>query len=404
MNPILFRSQRGVPAPIAAVATEQFGANFEGGSNSATAPGGATPVWALADFAYVRIFNWTGCDWTGIETSAGVYATATLKAAIADIRAHIPGAKLIWCPGGTPNLGAGYATDPTLCPSDPAKFAALIAAVLAVPGIGDELWGIEPRNEVSSTGFFNDTQANLLAQCAAGYAAAKAARPAIHVLTPSVVGPGGPGTLKSYLALGGFAIADAVAVHLYPASATPTVASLVPQLLQLKGVVAGYPTLARGGIYATECGWGNDAGISDHDLQAAFLAQFFIVMLFLGLRACLWYSIQGKAANGNWGTLYDIVGAALTKSGVAIGQVKAWLTAARTASLQITGTIHKATLTTPSGYLGTAIWNIAGGGSYTPLAGTTRFRDIAGNVTAWSSGPVTLDASGKPLLFETRAP
>lgn len=396
MTPEVFRSHPGTQLSPSLIAAEQFGMNWEGASNSATVPGGVSAAWGITDFTYVRIFNWTGCDWSGIEGSAGVYDFTALKAAITNILAHVPTARIIYCPGGTPQLGTGYASDPKLAPTDPAKFAAFITAALNTVGVGDKLYAVEWRNEVNDTGFFTDTPANLLAQVAAGYGALKAVRPKIISLTPSVVNAGGPGYLSTYLALGGAQYADAVAIHLYPASATPTVVSLIPQVQQYETVLLAYPALR--GLWVTECGWGNDIAISDHDLQAAFLGQLFITMLFLGVTVVVWYSMNGSASNGHWGTLYDIVGLALTKAGTAFGYVKAWLAGATETSLQIAGTIAYATLTRAGGYTGTAVWNTAGASSYTPPVGTTEYRDLAGNTTAWSSGPVTIGPS--PILFE----
>lgn len=387
----------GSPLPAAVVSAGLFGMNWESGSNPTCPPSG---TWPSQPFAYGRIW-FTTCRWAALETSQGVRDFTALQTVIAYMKAQQPGIKLIWNPAGTPNWASGTSNQADQ-PTTLSWFADFMAA--AVQAVGSDLYAIEGWNEANLTQWWTGSLSTMAAMQAPAYAAAKTAKPTLIYLTPSFVSTTGPGAFASYLAAGGGAAADAPCIHLYPPSATPTVDQLAIQIAQYQAALASAGSLRDAGLYVTECGWGNNSSISNANLQAAFLGQFFITAAFLQCKLLTWYSWNGQASNGSWGALYDIVGNALTTAGVAYGYVYAWLNGATITSLQITGTIYRATLTRAGGYLGTAVWNTAGGGSYTPLAGVTQYRDLAGNTTAWSSGAVTLDANGKPLLFEPGTP
>jgi hypothetical protein len=159
--------------------------------------------------------------------------------------------------------------------------------------------------------------------------------------------------------------------------------------------------LAGKPMFQTEGSWGK-GNVTDPDTQTAWLARWFLLQA--GLRSTLDLQLAAWFAwakpSFQWGNIETASGAN-TAAAVAYEQVYRWLvdaTMSRPCSGASGGTWTCA-ITRPDGYRALAVWNTKGSKSYTPAAGYTDYRDLAGNTVAVSSGAaVTIGA--KPVLLE----
>lgn len=284
-----------------------------------------------------------------------------------------------------------------------------------------ELW-----NEVDNPPFYSGTIPELVNL-------AKAAYPFVHAdshsifLTPSVTlssgGPGsGPAWMAKYLDAGGARYADAGAFHEYIAEtgARPypmpeqdstsgcveykgcwgsviTWANVIRQVFDGHGL-AGKP------MFDTEGGWGL-GNVTDPDLQAAWLARFYLLQAGLhssdNLQFAAWFTWAANESF-NWGTIETATGAA-TQAGIAFNQVYAWLVGAdmtQPCSSASDGTWSCA-LTRSDGYRALAIWREQDSMTYKPDAAYTDYRDLAGNTHKLMDGAL-LTLGAKPILLETQ--
>lgn len=151
-------------------------------------------------------------------------------------------------------------------------------------------------------------------------------------------------------------------------------------------------------IFATESGRWGDCPVSATDAEKqAYVGRVEPLYWANGVKHHWWY------AHDTCGTLET--GGALTPLGTAYGNIQDWMTGAVMSSscAVVSGTVWSCGYTRSGGYQALQIWNTAGNSSYTPAAGTyTRYRDLDGNTTSYSSGTVTIGI--KPILLESGPP
>ncbi len=186
-----------------------------------------------------------------------------------------------------------------------------------------EIW-----NEANLTTFWTGSVSQLAALGAAAYPILKSDLNS-RVLTPSVVWEGatGPAFTQSYLAL---APADGVSFHAYtcktlkiagkcsmPESTKVTQSTNAP----LQTMITGFQAIGQP-IYVTEGGWGL-LGVTDPDLQEAWIAHYFIVGASYGLTLQSWFEwgVPTKALSGN----IEQSNGQPTGAGLAYGVVSGWL-------------------------------------------------------------------------------
>jgi hypothetical protein len=281
-----------------------------------------------------------------------------------------------------------------------------------------ELW-----NEFNASNYWTGTNADMLNL-------AKAAYPIVHadpysmLLTPSVAGffinsttMNGATYMANYLKAGGSQYADGGAWHGYIGNdkANPfpwpeqdttagcsnntgcfgsiiTKATVIRQVFDANGLL-GKP------MYQTEGSWGIE-NITSSDDQIAWLARWYLLQA--GLRISLNLQLSSWFAWG--GALYGNVETATgdpTPAALADTQVYQWLVGAsiNQPCSSASNSTWTCTLTRPNGYVGLAVWNTAGTKQYTPGAGYTQYRDLAGDtVPIPAGGSVTIGA--KPILVE----
>jgi N-acetylglucosamine-6-sulfatase len=286
-----------------------------------------------------------------------------------------------------------------------------------------ELW-----NEFNDNSWWTGTDAQMLALAQAAY-------PIVHqdpdamLLTPSVTGPVGTGApnsaitaMASYLAAGGYRYADGGAFHGYIG-----LIGVTPYPMPEEDVTSGCTAFAscygsvpnrtgqirevfdQGGLggkpmFQTEGSWGN-GNETDPDTQVAWLARWYLLQA--GLRSSLnlqmasWFAWAPPSFG--WG---DIATGSFqaTSAGVAYGQVYSWLVGA-TMNQPCTGAADgtwTCSLGRANGYAAIAVWNTVGSSTFTPGAGYTQYRDLAGATTPIPAGG-SVPIGAKPVLIEGTA-
>lgn len=399
-EPLTWTDVAGDPATVSA---DLFGMCCEGLSN-ATQPNGAAEITIAAPFAFFMIWRLTGSTWAEIEPTQGNRDYTALQAIISRLRT-LYGAdlKIGWCPYASSQWASG-SSDKTQPPTDNQYFADFMADAASV--IGDDLFLIQPINEMNDTGSWGGSSAQALSLCEAAYTAWKGVNTSAIFVTPSTVGAGGPAYMTTYLAAGGSLCADAPAIHNYPSKIDPSVDRVIERVQAYKAIFTGYPAFDGQPIYGTEGSYGPNTYIADQDpdRQVGFLAEFFARLAWEGgVATSAWYAAQPKKSNGRWGGLYDIDTGELTACGVAWPVIHSVLVGATPTHYQRAGVIRRIKLTRPGGYQAEWVWNntpqII---DYIPDIAATQCRDMEGNTVAFS-GTAQLPR-WKPLLFETGSP
>lgn len=142
------------------------------------------------------------------------------------------------------------------------------------------------------------------------------------MLAPSI-GPDnsfGVSVLNSYIAAGGNTPSEAYALHTYASG--PSGAHVAETVYN--AVTAWHQQLTSGEqskpYWSTEGGWGQAAGITDPDMQAAFVARYYLWHWSAGTQRVYWYSYDNAA----WGLLWA-PGTGLTSAGLAYQVTDSWM-------------------------------------------------------------------------------
>jgi hypothetical protein len=163
-------------------------------------------------------------------------------------------------------------------------------------------------------------------------------------------------------------------------------------------------------FWSDEGSWGKDTYLTDPDLQAAFVARYYLVGNNSGLAEIYWYAYDACPAGSEAGTAPLLCGGMLTPAGVAHQQVFGWLVGKTpTGACTDSGTIWKCDFADSAGAY-EAIWDTdkscdAGTCETQPqdVSGIfTEYEDLAGNLAIVSNQSVPVGA--KPIwLISTAA-
>jgi polysaccharide biosynthesis protein PslG len=210
------------------------------------------------------------------------------------------------------------------------------------------------------------------------------------------VGGYGPPWMSRFLAAGGGRYADIMAFHGYTAPSGDADA-MISTIASFKAVFAQQGQESKP-VWDTEAGWGMTSGLPDPDLQAAFLAKFYILHWSAGVERFYWYAYD----NDVWGTLWDGKNG-LHKAGIAYQEVHKWLTGATMASPCTTErALWTCDLTRENGYRARVLWTAKAATPSTSVALPNffqQYRDLDGNMHEITAGRVQV--SNKPILAET---
>ncbi len=237
---------------------------------------------------------------------------------------------------------------------------------------------------------------------------AKDAQTIIHGIDPDaiVLSPSAPlhfpkfgDFLANYLDAGGGNYADAIAFHGYvhpSASAFPT------YLADIRATLAQHKLDAKP-IWDTEASWGNGNNfLPDEDMQAAFVAQLYLLHWSQGIERLYWYAYNDGAVGKLW--IADPVRPSqpgrITKAGIAYQELYGWLVGA-TLSRPCTqeDSVWTCNLTKADGQAALIVWSPDSERQYTPKASFKKFRDLEGKANA-ISGPFKIGP--KPVLLESQ--
>ena len=218
------------------------------------------------------------------------------------------------------------------------------------------------------------------------YEIIKTIDPSAMVLTPSAVGGYGPPWMSRFLAGGGGKYADIMAFHGYLAPHAEA-ESIIPAITSFKTVFAEHGQEAKP-VWDTEAGWGQNPWLPDPDLQAAFLAKFYLLHWSAGIERFYWYAYD----NETWGTLWDAKNG-LHKAGIAYREIHRWLQGATmTVPCASNQALWTCTLVRENGYRALILWSTANASAsadrFSVPDAFQQYRDLAGNLQRITDGSV----------------
>lgn len=249
--------------------------------------------------------------------------------------------------------------------------------------------------------------------------------PGAQIVTPAPVGGGTSQTALAAAAtnmntflnqtqagnMGPGNFVDIIGFHCYVSTQTVGPPYPVPENVPIvDNAVAAVPGVQGKPLFCTEGGWGDASpeGFTDLDLQAAFLARYYLLQTSSPVQRVYWYAWDTTPTDIALWSPNDP-----TPAAIAYGEVYKWITGATVSACSPTsGTVYTCTFTRPNGYTALAVWDSnTGEGCYaggTPTCSTFTipsqyklYRDLSGNETDVPGSSISLSA--KPILLETSA-
>jgi hypothetical protein len=271
-----------------------------------------------------------------------------------------------------------------------------------------EMWN-EPMNPI----FWNGTFPQLLRMVSDAYAIIKAADPKALMVSPAFgwESKGCLNWMANYFAAGGGQYADRIAVHGYvfaPYGKYGAPENIVPYYNAFHAVLQQYGQDSKW-IWDTEANWGFNDNFSDPDLQAAWLARFYMLHASYGIKRLYWFLYNGSRI-GLWerdpndprkpGKLF--------KSGIAYVEVSKWLIGARNTVCSSQKTVWSCGVSRPGGYRGLIVWDTAescknGSCSTHPYQVSSqyvKYRTLDGATIQLKNGEAPIGA--KPILLQNQ--
>jgi polysaccharide biosynthesis protein PslG len=341
-------------------------------------------TWPSVPFA--ALGKGTGVSWPYIEQTKGHFNWNRLDEFVNLAKAH--GVSILFSGSGVPPWAAAdkstcHTRPPfgSYCSSDVSNMRDwenfVTAMVTRYKGEiqAYELWN-EPQNS------FTGTLAQFIALTQREHDIIRSIDPGATILSPSTISYGAP-FLDSYLANGGTRDIDAVAFHGYPDPTNDVAeAVIVSMTTTILSVMSKYG-LSSKALWDTEGSWGSasSGAIIDPNLQAAFVARYYLLHWSVGISRLYWYGWD----NNDIGTLWHF-GRAPSKAATAYVQVRDWMlgaTMTRPCSSDNAPSAYSATYTCDfkrsGGYQARAVWNTNGDRSYLAPDRFTRYRGLAGD-------------------------
>jgi hypothetical protein len=149
---------------------------------------------------------------------------------------------------------------------------------------------------------------------------------------------------------------DVINTHCYVGTQNPE--DVIGYVQAMRALLS--PSDAAKPFLCDEGGWGTDTGTPDPDVQAGFLARWFVDLASQNVTFAGWYAWDDKI----YGTLWYPDGTngcqqtngCLTKAGVAYEQVNSWLVGATLGSCVVNGAVTTCSLSRPNGYQAEIVW------------------------------------------------
>jgi hypothetical protein len=386
--------------PRAAVPRPYFGLNINHMHDPEAVP------WPAVPFGTYRTWD-SGIVWASIEPKRGEFAWTRLDKDVTEAKKR--GTEILltlgfpprWASSDPNNTSSAYgapgATAPPADVNDWKNFLRAVATRYKGRIRAYEVW-----NEADQPGHYSGTPAQLVGLEKAAREVLRAADPSALVVTPAVSGVSAASLkwMDDYLAAGGGASADVVAVHFYGATPEEDAAFIS----QFRALLAAYPGMAKKPVWKTETGWGFDGKGSDAEVSA-YVARAAVLNWAAGMERFCWYSWSDKSLVG---VRRDADGkfTVLTPAAVAYRQAGQWLTGSRMLSCAGgTNGVWTCALRRPDGTAAWIVWDATlppGQSRPFPVPAAwkvTHQQDLTGRVSPVARGTVSLSAS--PLLLTT---
>lgn len=390
----------------------------------------AQQPWPCVSFGGMRLWD-SQVHWRDINTGPGVYDWTLLEEWLADAQLHNVnvlytfGEVPSWAssdPGDSSCHGGLGACDPPndLNPDGSGSdqhwkdFVGALVSYNQNSRTGHikywELWDEGLGNPLRWTG----TIAQLIRMARDATAIIKSADPSALILNASF-GPelrNSRDLLAQYLAAGGGQYTDVVSLHGYVTrrGSAGNPEDLINNINLSRSVLKKYGQGNRP-LWDTEAGWGDirNSGFTDRDLQAAFLARFYLLHWSVGIARFYWYEWNNQTDGALWvPNPHDPkLPGTLLKPGVAYAEVEKWIVGATLSSACAPqGTIWTCKLSRSGGYQAEAIWDtaeICKQGTcdtieYTVGAQYKLYRSLNGKTTGITNSTVPIGI--KPILVE----
>jgi uncharacterized protein (TIGR03437 family) len=392
-----------------------------------------TLPWPTIPFGTVRL-NADNVTWADVEPSEGNFDFTKLDAALAGGEAHGITDFLntltqtpAWASSNSTSSGCsdyqgrfGGCYPPSDLNADgtgPDKFWQdyVTAFVQHVCTLGPfcKIQNWEIWNEPNAQNFWRGTIPQLVRLTQDAYKIIKSINPSLVVTSPPVAMGGDPDSdaasfLQSFLASGGRNYVDVIGFHGYvlPTQATADEAELLLSGFANLAGVRSTQGLTSKPMWDTEGSWGLTTNLPDPDLEASFVARYYLMQATL-VQRFYWYAYDYPS-----GTLFNSTTLTLLEPGFAYAQVYNWMVGtAPTGPCTNSRTVYSCGFTRSGGYQALAVWDssqtcsngVCTTSAYTPPSGYTQYRDLTGNVTAITAN-AQIQLGVKPILLENENP
>jgi hypothetical protein len=172
-------------------------------------------------------------------------------------------------------------------------------------------------------------------------------------------------------------------------------------LTEFRKVLAQYGQQSKP-LWDTEASWGNEeVFLPDPDMQAAFLAQFYLLHWSQGIERLYWYAYNDGAVGRLW--IPDAYSPSrpgtVTKAGTAYAELYSWLVGATMTQACAQDGSKWTCGITKDGHEAQIVWSPDSEQSYTPKPAFKRMRELD-RTTNPISGPIKIGP--KPILLESQ--
>jgi hypothetical protein len=385
--------------------------------------------WPMINFAGLRLWG-TGTNWAELNPRQGVYDWTTLDKWLTAAQSNGSHGIILtlamtptWASSSPNDQNCHYGPGECDAPNDvnadgsgtDQHWKDFVTAVATHANGQIRFW--ELWNEPVNYYYWNGTFPQMVRMAKDAYTIIHQINPHALMLSP----PNGAHIAygqhwwESYAALGGLNYADVIAFHgyitlpPYKCGKYPQAADLIEHVGQLRAILAKYNALDKP-IWDTEASWGGVTHdcFTDQDLQAGFLAQFFMFHRSLDIRHFYWFAYD----DGDDGKLWEPKTGQLNKAGAAFNEVQKWMIG--NTMTQNCATTDNAIWTCgfkgPNGYVAEAIWDTAemckNGNCQTVQYAVdpkyTAYRTLDGDTISITNNAVPIGA--KPIMVENFIP
>ena len=360
----------------AQIPAEYFGMQANCGVAIQPPPWWSNP-WPEVPFGSIRLWD-ANVAWAQVNTADGVYDWTLLDNWLSDVQQFKVG-DVMYTFGETPRWASSNPNDPVCDPgwgpgecdppkdlnpdgSGPDQIWKNWVAAIATHSAGQikywEIWN-EPKNVF----FWNGTVAQLVRMAKDARSVILSIDPQAVMLTPPSHGP----FQTEYFAAGGPKYADIITYHGYVYRSGcvgfPKATDELTLISGVRSVMATYGQSSKP-LWDSEVSWGVTGAscFYSEDLQAAFLAQLYMLHASAGVDRAFWYQYNNQLNGTLWTQNPDRhhrnYPGTLHKAGVAYEQVYNWLVGATmNGECTVSGTTWTCNFSRQGGYLAEAIWD-----------------------------------------------